>query len=422
MGTAAYFSPEQAEGAVVDGRSDLYSLGVVLFEMLAGRPPFVGDSPVAVASMHVRNPPPPLRDLSPAVPEGLERVTMHALAKSPGRPLPDRRGVPRGPAALHRGPAGARRAPPTAPASARPRSWGRATSARGRGATIARPRRAPARRRGRSPPRRRQRGGAARLRVWPAAAGRVARRRDWPSSPTSPGRALAGPARSRCPTSSASRWPRPTQMLTSEGLRGARPPPGRPRRRPATVLSTDPAGGPPSSKKGASSTWWWRRPRRSRGDGPSVVGDDLGAPRPRTCGTANYRVKFVTSPVPPGLRPRPEPAGGYDRRRRAPWSRSRCPRPSNQVPGPECDRASSPQAAASTLCAVRASPSDPDDRRARTRSLPTRCRDRARRPGPSSAGRDGQPHRSRPGACPVVVPNVVGEHGAGARRDSKRRA
>jgi eukaryotic-like serine/threonine-protein kinase len=83
MGTAAYFSPEQAEGAVVDGRSDIYSLGVVLFEMLAGRPPYVGDSPVAVASMHVRNEPPLLRDLSPAVPDALERVTMRALAKSP---------------------------------------------------------------------------------------------------------------------------------------------------------------------------------------------------------------------------------------------------------------------------------------------------------------------------------------------------
>ena len=83
MGTAAYFSPEQAEGALVDGRSDLYSLGVVLYEMLAGRPPFVGDSPVAVASMHVRNDPPLLRDLNSTVPEAMERIVMKALAKDP---------------------------------------------------------------------------------------------------------------------------------------------------------------------------------------------------------------------------------------------------------------------------------------------------------------------------------------------------
>ncbi len=82
MGTATYFSPEQAEGIGVDGRSDIYSLGVVLFEMVAGRPPFLGDSPVAVASKHVREQPPPLRDLSPSVPPALEAIIAKAMAKS----------------------------------------------------------------------------------------------------------------------------------------------------------------------------------------------------------------------------------------------------------------------------------------------------------------------------------------------------
>jgi serine/threonine-protein kinase len=82
MGTATYFSPEQAEGVGVDARSDIYSLGVVLYEMLAGRPPFLGDTPVAVASKHVRDQAPELRDLAPAVPPDLEAVIAKAMAKS----------------------------------------------------------------------------------------------------------------------------------------------------------------------------------------------------------------------------------------------------------------------------------------------------------------------------------------------------
>jgi len=82
MGTATYFSPEQAEGVGVDARSDIYSLGVVLFEMVAGRPPFLGDSPVAVASKHVREQPPVLRDLNPTVPPALEAIIAKAMAKS----------------------------------------------------------------------------------------------------------------------------------------------------------------------------------------------------------------------------------------------------------------------------------------------------------------------------------------------------
>src|SRR5580698_10037650 len=83
MGTAAYFSPEQAEGLGVDARSDIYSLGVVLYEMAVGRPPFTGDSPVAVASKHVRDQPVLPREANPTVPPALEAVIMKAMAKNP---------------------------------------------------------------------------------------------------------------------------------------------------------------------------------------------------------------------------------------------------------------------------------------------------------------------------------------------------
>ncbi|MFA9564675.1 MAG: Stk1 family PASTA domain-containing Ser/Thr kinase, partial [Acidimicrobiales bacterium] len=81
MGTATYFSPEQAQGQDVDPRSDLYSLGVVLYEMTTGRPPFTGDSPVSIAYKHVQEPVPPPRSIVPAIPAGLQAITLKLLAK-----------------------------------------------------------------------------------------------------------------------------------------------------------------------------------------------------------------------------------------------------------------------------------------------------------------------------------------------------
>lgn len=84
LGTASYFSPEQAKGEVVDARTDLYSTGVVLFEMLTGRPPFRGDTPVAVAYQHVSERPVKPSVINPKVSPALDTVVMHALAKDRG--------------------------------------------------------------------------------------------------------------------------------------------------------------------------------------------------------------------------------------------------------------------------------------------------------------------------------------------------
>ena len=81
MGTATYFSPEQAQGHPVDGRSDVYALGVVLYEMLTGVPPFSGESPVAVAMKHVREVPPPMTTRVPDVPTQLQAIVNAALTK-----------------------------------------------------------------------------------------------------------------------------------------------------------------------------------------------------------------------------------------------------------------------------------------------------------------------------------------------------
>lgn len=89
MGTATYFSPEQAQGHNVEGRSDLYSLGIVMYEMAHGKPPFVADSPIAVAYKHVQEKPEPLRDQHPDVPVGYEAIAMRLLAKAPDDRYPD---------------------------------------------------------------------------------------------------------------------------------------------------------------------------------------------------------------------------------------------------------------------------------------------------------------------------------------------
>src|SRR6266545_253123 len=83
VGTPTYMAPEQLQGQPVDARTDIYALGVVLYQSLTGEPPFIAETPLAVALMHIHNPLRPPREGNPAIPESLERIILRALAKNP---------------------------------------------------------------------------------------------------------------------------------------------------------------------------------------------------------------------------------------------------------------------------------------------------------------------------------------------------
>lgn len=83
MGSVYYFSPEQAKGAVVDEKSDIYSVGVVFYEMLTGKVPFTGDTPVAIAMKHLQENPSPPSEINPAVSSAMDFVVLHAMEKRP---------------------------------------------------------------------------------------------------------------------------------------------------------------------------------------------------------------------------------------------------------------------------------------------------------------------------------------------------
>ena len=135
MGTATYFSPEQAQGLDLDGRADVYALGVVLYEMLTGVAPFIADNPVSVAYKHVREEPVPPSRVNPEVPEAMDRVVLTAMAEGPRPPLPVGRRPPRRPAPLRTWTAAssvARSCPPVTPGRRRPSAAATAAATRSR--------------------------------------------------------------------------------------------------------------------------------------------------------------------------------------------------------------------------------------------------------------------------------------------------
>ena len=111
IGTAQYLSPEQARGAPVDQTSDLYSVGVVLYEMLTGQVPFTGDTPLEIAMKHLSEVPKPPSELRPEVPHDLDSVVLRRIGQGARRALPERRGDGRRPGARRAGSAASIRRP-----------------------------------------------------------------------------------------------------------------------------------------------------------------------------------------------------------------------------------------------------------------------------------------------------------------------
>src|SRR6202165_2827935 len=89
LGTVQYYAPEQAQGEIVSPAADVYALGIVMYEMLTGRTPFDGDTPVAVAMQHIQDPPVPPSQLNPNIPPALEEIILRCLEKIPEMRLRD---------------------------------------------------------------------------------------------------------------------------------------------------------------------------------------------------------------------------------------------------------------------------------------------------------------------------------------------
>src|SRR6266571_2294277 len=89
LGTVQYFAPEQAQGEIVSPAADVYALGIVMYEMLTGHPPFDGNSPVVVAMQHIQDQPEPPGQFNPSIPAALEEIILRCLEKEPGMRFPD---------------------------------------------------------------------------------------------------------------------------------------------------------------------------------------------------------------------------------------------------------------------------------------------------------------------------------------------